>query len=123
MITINGVACAVPITSLQRGETREYKYDLLAEDGTRRFEIRARYRTFTVEFGSLNQREYDALRRAAATGDVLRVTLPDGQEEVTFDAQVELGADALGFVESDGTNRWDGLTLTVTGVQPLEDGQ
>lgn len=123
MITINGVVCAVPIASLQRGETREYKYDLIAEDGTRRYEIRARYRTFEVEFGSLNQREYDALRRAAATGDVLRVTLPDGQEEVTFDARVELGADALGFVESDGTNRWDGLTLTITGVQPLEDGR
>ncbi len=54
---------------------------------------------------------------------MLRVTLPDGQEEVTLEAQVELGADALGFIEADGTNRWDGLTLTVTGVRPLEDGQ
>ncbi|MCB6366536.1 hypothetical protein LI291_10170 [Intestinibacillus massiliensis] len=123
MIQIDGVAYDVGITDLQRGEKREYKYDLVAEDGTRRFETRARYRTYDVTLGSLRQSEYDALRRAAAAGGVLRVTLPDGQEEVTLEAQVELGADALGFIEADGTNRWDGLTLTVTGVRPLEDGQ
>lgn len=125
MLQINGVEFpGVGIADLQRGEQKEYKYDLTAEDGTRRAEVRARYRTYEVALGSIRQADYDRLRTALATGaGYVSVTLPDGQDDVTLDARVELGNDALGFIEANGTMRWDGLTLSITGTEPLEDGQ
>lgn len=124
MIEINGTSFpGVGIADLQRGEQKDYKYDLIAEDGTRRAEVRARYRTYAVTLGSISQADYDALRSALATNaESVPVTLPDGQTDVTLDARVELGEDMLGFVENDGTMRWDGLTLSIVGVSPLEDG-
>lgn len=125
MLKINDVEFpGVGIADLQRGEQKEYKYDLTAEDGTRRAEVRARYRTYEVALGSIRQADYDRLRTALATSaDYVSVTLPDGQDDVTLDARVELGNDALGFIEANGTMRWDGLTLSITGMEPLEDGQ
>lgn len=124
MIEINGTSFpGVGIADLQRGEQKDYKYDLIAEDGTRRAEVRARYRTYAVTLGSISQADYDRLRAALATNaESVPVTLPDGQTDVTLDARVELGEDMLGFVENDGTMRWDGLTLSIVGVSPLEDG-
>lgn len=125
MLKINGIAFpGVGIAELQRGEQKDYKYDLTAEDGTRRAEVRARYRTYSVTLGSITQADYDRLYAALATNaESISVTLPDGQQDVTLDARVELGDDVLIFVESNGTRRWDGLTLSVTGVNPLEEGQ
>lgn len=124
MIQIDGTKFpGVGITDLQRGEQRDYKYNLTAEDGTRRAEVRARYRVYNVTLGSVSQDDYDRLRRALATGlPSVFVTLPDGQVDVTMEARVELGDDALLFIDG-GTRRWDGLTLTITGVTPLEEGQ
>lgn len=124
MIEINGTSFpGVGIADLQRGEQKDYKYELTAEDGTRRAEVRARYRTYAVTLGSISQADYDHLRAALATNaESVPVTLPDGQTDVTLDARVELGEDMLGFIEGDGTMRWDGLTLSIVGVSPLEDG-
>lgn len=125
MIKVGGRSFpAVELSDLKRGEKREYKYDLVAESGRRRAEIRARYRTYSITLGSLLQSDYDALRAALATdAEYVSLTIPDGQEDVTLDARVELGNDALVFLEPDGTRRWDGLTLNITGVQPLGAGQ
>lgn len=125
MLKINNIAFpGVGIAELQRGEQKDYKYDLVAEDGTRRAEVRARYRTYSVTLGSIAQADYDRLRTALATNaESVSVTLPDSQQDVTLDARVELGDDALIFVESNGMRRWDGLTLSITGVTPLEEGQ
>lgn len=125
MLKLNSIAFpGVGIAELQRGEQKDYKYDLTAEDGTRRAEVRARYRTYSVTLGSITQADYDRLYAALATNaESISVTLPDGQQDVTLDARVELGDDALVFVESNGTRRWDGLTLVVTGVNPLEEGR
>lgn len=124
MIQIDGTKFpGVGIADLQRGEQRDYKYNLTAEDGTRRAEVRARYRVYTATLGSVSQDDYDRLRRALATDlPSVFVTLPDGQADVTMEARVELGDDALLFIDG-GTRRWDGLTLTITGVTPLEEGQ
>lgn len=125
MLKINNITFpGVGIAELQRGEQKEYKYDLTTEDGARRAEVRARYRTYSVTLGSITQADYDRLYAALATNaESISVTLPDGQQDVTLDARVELGDDVLVFVESNGTRRWDGLTLSVTGVNPLEEGQ
>lgn len=125
MLKINDIAFpGVGIAELQRGEQKDYKYDLTAEDGTRRAEVRARYRTYSVTLGSITQADYDRLYAALATNaESVSVTLPDGQQDVTLAARVELGDDALIFIESNGMRRWDGLTLAITGVNPLEEGQ
>lgn len=63
MIEINGQKYpGAEITDLKRGERRDYKYDLTAESGRKRSELRARYRTYTVTLGSLDQAAYDSLR-------------------------------------------------------------
>lgn len=127
MLQINGTAFSgvgIVADSFTRGEQKEYKYDLVAEDGTRRAEVRARYRIYSLTLGSITQADYDRLRAALATNaNSVSVTLPDGQEDVTLEARVELGDDALLLIEDDGTRRWDGLTLSVTGVTPLEEGR
>lgn len=125
MIRINGRSFpGAEVSDLKRGERRDYKYDLVAESGRRRSELRARYRTYSITLGSLSQADYDALRASLATSaESVSITVPDGQDDVTLDARVELGNDALVFLEPDGTRRWDGLTLNATGVHPLEDGQ
>lgn len=117
MITIDGVLYDVGITDLQRGEEKKYKYEVVTESGKRRSELLARYRTYSVTFGSMDQAQYDALFCAASTERVA-VTLPDGQNDVAFLATIELCGDAIGFVEGD-VIRWDGLTLTFQGVDPL----
>lgn len=120
MIIIDGITYHVGITDLQRGEAKEYKYDVATESGKRRRELLARYRTYSVTLGNLNQAEYDALFSAASTNaESVMVTLPDGQQEISFAASVEIGDDAIGFIEDDGTIRWDGLTLEFEGVDPL----
>ena len=125
MIAINGTYFyEIGIESIQRGERRDYKYNLITENGRRRSELRARYRTYNVTLGGVNQEEYDRLRAALATNDTsVEITLPDGQEDVTLEATVQLGDDILFLVEVDGEKRWDGLSLSVEGVSPLEDGR
>lgn len=114
----------VGIESLKRGEQKEYKHDLIAEDGTRRSEPRARYRTYQVTFGSIMQSDYDALHSAlASNAETLRITLPDGQKHITMDARVDISDDGIEFIEADGTLHWDGLTINITGITPLGEGQ
>ncbi len=124
MILIDGVSFAdIGIAEIKRGEKREYKYQLTAENGRRRSELRARYRTYQVELGSVNQSRYDALRAALATNrETVFITLPDGQTMVTLEAEVELEEDFLTLIEANGEYIWDGLGLSVVGVEPLEDG-
>lgn len=113
----------VGVTDLQRTPAKDYKYQLQAEDGTLRAEVRCVRDVYSLTLGSITQADYDALYDLCnTTAEYLSVTIPDGQTDRTFDAQVELGGDALGFIEHDGTRRWDGLTLTVTAVNPREDG-
>lgn len=123
MFKIGGTEFYVGIAGLQRGAKRDLKYDVVTEDGRRHSEVRAIYPVYTLTLGSIRQSEYDALYAAVNTyTQSVEVTLPDGQRDVTFAATVEIGGDSLVFVERDGTRRWDGLTLTITGVAPMERG-
>lgn len=118
---INNISFKVGVVSMKRSVRKTYKYDVTTEDGVRHTEIRAIYPVYTLLLGSISQTDYDTLRSVLNTyDDTVSVTLPDGQEDVTFDAIAELSADALVFIESNGTRRWDNLTVTFTGVNPLE---
>lgn len=125
MIAINGTPFPqIEIESIQRGESRSYKYDLMTENGYRRSELRARHRSYNITLGALDQEAYHALRRAlAVNAGTVSITLPDGDQDVTLEATVELGDDNLFLIEGDGSYSWEGLSLSVLGVAPLEDGQ
>lgn len=123
MFKIEGREFKIGIASLQRGIRKELKYDVVTEDGVRRSEIKAIYPVYSLTLGSIRQTEYDALYAAVNTyAEHLEITLPDGQKDITFSAIVEIGGDGLVFVEKDGTRRWDGLSLMITGVEPMERG-
>lgn len=121
MIWIDNKLYEVGIQSVVRGERVEYKYNLVTEDGHRRQEVRARYRTYTVLLGNKVQYHYDALVRALSNNDLIHmVTLPDGQKNVTLEATVTMSNDNLLMIERNGKRQWTGLTLTIEGVNPLE---
>lgn len=121
IFAVNDTEFDVGITTMQRSVKKTYKYDVTTEDGVRHTEVKAIYPVYTLVLGSINQTDYDRLREALNTyEDTVSVTLPDGQNNITFDAVADLGTDSLIFIESDGTRRWDNVTVTFTGVNPLE---
>lgn len=123
MIWIDNKLYEVGIQSVVRGEDIDYKYDLITESGHRRQEVRARYRTYTVLLGNLIQYQYDALVRVLSNNNLVHtVTLPDGQKNVTLEATITKSTDTLLMIEK-GSNekRWTNLTLTIKGVNPMED--
>lgn len=120
IFAVNDTEFDVGITTMQRSVKKTYKYDVTTEDGVRHTEIKAIYPVYTLVLGSINQTDYDSLREALNTyEDTVSVTLPDGQDNITFDAVADLGTDSLIFIESDGTRRWDNVTVTFTGVNPV----
>ena len=120
IFAVNDTEFDVGITTMQRSVKKTYKYDVTTEDGVRHTEVKAIYPVYTLVLGSINQTDYDSLREALNTyEDTVSVTLPDGQDNITFDAVADLGTDSLIFIESDGTRRWDNVTVTFTGVNPV----
>lgn len=120
MFKIDGREFTIGIESLQRSIKKNLKYDVVTEDGVRHTEIKSMHQEYSLTLGSINQAEYDALYATVNTyAQSLSVTLPDGQSDTTFDATVEMGGDALVLINSDGTRRWDGLTLTITSITPI----
>ena len=120
IFAVNDIEFDVGITTMQRSVKKTYKYDVTTEDGVRHTEVKAIYPVYTLVLGSINQTDYDSLREALNTyEDTVSVTLPDGQNNITFDAVADLGTDSLIFIESDGTRRWDNVTVTFTGVNPI----
>lgn len=111
----------VGIISLQRSIDRDLKYDVTTEDGKRYRETRALYPVYQITLGSITRREYDRLYADLVNYDETHtVTLPDGQEERVFEATVELGSDSLSMLDRNGVRYWEGLSLTITGVDPIE---
>lgn len=120
IFAVNDTEFDVGITTMQRSVKKIYKYDVTTEDGVRHTEVKAIYPVYTLVFGSINQTDYDSLRGELNTyEDTVSVTLPDGQNNITFDAVADLGTDSLIFIESDGTRRWDNVTVTFTGINPI----
>ena len=120
IFAVNDIEFDVGISTMQRSLKKTYKYDVTTEDGVRHTEVKAIYPVYTLVLGSINQTDDDSLREALNTyEDTVSVTLPDGQNNITFDAVADLGTDSLIFIESDGTRRWDNVTVTFTGVNPI----
>ena len=120
IFAVNDIEFDVGISTMQRSLKKTYKYDVTTEDGVRHTEVKAIYPVYTLVLGSINQTDYDSLREALNTyEDTVSVTLPDGQNNITFDGVADLGTDSLIFIESDGTRRWDNVTVTFTGVNPI----
>ena len=123
MFKIDGECFDVAIINISRSMNKTYKYQVTTQDGVLRSEIKAIYPVYSLTVGALTQDEYDRLYEVVNTGaESYPVTLPYNQEELNFDAVIDVGQDGILFVEPDGTRCWDGLTLTFTGIGPLEVG-
>lgn len=71
-----------------------------------------------VEPNPKNRAAYDAFYQAiSAPQDTHSITLPYGQETITFDAMVESGADRYRG-EVGGERRWTALTVQFSAVKP-----
>lgn len=120
MLEINDKQYNVGVVSISRSIDKEYKYNLTAEDGSKYSEVKALRLSYSVTVGSNDQGAYDDLIAALATyDDVVTVVLPYGQGQVTIQAIAEISNDAILFIESNGTVRWDGLTIKFTSVNPM----
>lgn len=121
MIQIDGVGYQVGIISLKRSIKKEYKYNVISEDGTRHFEMQALYRVYTVALGNMDAAEYDALYKAVSeSAGAVSLVMPDGQTDINMTATLENISDGLEFIGSDGSRLFSGLSFTATDVNPLE---
>lgn len=121
MFTIDGESFHVGIVSLQRSMKKTYKYQVITQDGIQRSEIKALYPVYSMVVGPIVQEEYDRLYEAVNQRAIPRVvSLPYNQEMIVFDAEIDIGQDGILCVERDGTMCWDGLSITFTGIEPLE---
>lgn len=121
MFTIDGEHYDVGIVTLQRSMKKTYKYQVITQDGIQRSELKSLYPVYAMVIGPINQSEYDRLYDAVNQRAIPRlVSLPYNQETITFQAEIDVGQDGILCIERDGTLCWDGLTITFTGVEPLE---
>jgi hypothetical protein len=71
-----------------------------------------------VEPNPQNRAAYDSFYQAiSAPQDIHSITLPYGQETITFDAMVESGTDRYRG-EVGGESRWTGLTVQFSAIKP-----
>ena len=120
MLIINNRKFKVGIISLKRTPKRDYKYDLVTEDGVRRFETRAIYQVYNLTLGNMTPKEYDALYNILVSSETVTVTLPEGQGNITFEAICDSVSDGLEFVDCDGKRWFDGMSIKFTATHPME---
>lgn len=117
---IDGVEYDVPIQSVTRSFDKDYKYQVMTEDGKRHSEIRGVYVNYSVVFGGLNRTQYNALINALnKPTENFTVELPYNDEMIELVCDVILNNDYI-VVENDTERIWDDLSVTFEGVEPLE---
>lgn len=120
MITIDGVVYDLPIESVTRSFTKDYKYSVMTEDGKKHNEIRAVYVNYTVVFGGLNTQQYnaliDAVHRPASS---FTAELPYNDDMVSLECDITLSEDYI-LLENDTERIWDGLSVTFESITPME---
>ena len=119
MFSINGMVFDVELAKLRRTLRQTEKYRVTTEDGVVHREVAATYYDYAIQLGGFDQAAYDAimaeLSRPAATAVFV---VPDGQGEVALEAIYSGVGDELA-VDDGQTKYWEGLTLTLTAVNPL----
>lgn len=117
---IDGIEYDVPIQEITRTFDKDYKYQVMTEDGKRHSEIRGVYVNYTVVFGGLNKTQYDELINAIhKPTENFTVELPYNNENIELLCDISLKQDYI-MLENDTERIWDELTVTFEGVEPLE---
>lgn len=90
-------------------------------DGRMQRDIIGTYYTYRLEFDSSlsDPEEYDALFEALSEPvDSHTITVPYGQDVLTFDAYVANGEDDLSRIYRDESRKWDNLAVNFVAMEP-----
>lgn len=121
MFKINAESFNVGVLELQRQIDKVYKYQVTTQDGVCRSEIKARYPVYTLVLGAVDQTDYDRLYDVLQRGGgAFTCTLPYNQKDIVIEATIDVEQDGILFVEAGGLRRWDGMSITIKGINPLE---
>lgn len=121
MFKINAESFNVGVLELQRQIDKVYKYQVTTQDGVCCSEIKARYPVYTLVLGAVDQTDYDRLYDVLQRGGgVFTCTLPYNQKDIVIEATIDVEQDGILFVEAGGLRRWDGMSITIKGINPLE---
>ncbi len=121
IFSIDGAAFAVGVVSLKRSaEVSEGDNGGTMLSGVRKRDLLGVYYHYTLELAAdtLTQGDYDTLYDIlTAPQDSHSITMPYGQDSITFDAAVDSVSDELLF--ANGTEQlWGNLSITFTAMRP-----
>lgn len=95
-------------------------------DGRMQRDIIGTYYTYRLEFDASHSdpEEYDALFEAlSAPVDSHTLTVPFGQDVLTFEAYVANGEDDLSRIYRDESRKWDNLAVNFVAMEPIRRPQ
>ena len=119
MFKINSKTYNVPIESVQRKYTKDYKYQVTTEDGKNHSEVRAVYVDYTVTIGCIDEAAYyELINDLSGATSEYTAELPYNGDMITIECDISLSGDSI--MIDNGTERiWDGLSLTFSANAPL----
>lgn len=119
MFEINGKKYNVPIESIKRTYSKEYKYQVTTEDGSKHSEVRAIYVNYTMNIGCLDDNSYyELINDISIPISSFSVKIPYNGEYINIDCDIKLNGDSI--LVDDGTNRlWDGMSISFISNTPL----
>lgn len=120
MFTINGKSYNVPIETVDRKYSKDYKYQVTTEDGHNHSEVRAVYVDYSVKVGCLDESSYyDLINDLSGAESNYTAVLPYNGDTIELDCDISISGD--GILIDNGVERiWDGLTITFAANAPLE---
>jgi len=122
IFAIDGQEFHVRIANLRRKfRLEEGVNSFTAKSGTNRRDLTGTYYDYIVDIDpdELSPEEYDQLYEILSSPqDTHMATLPYGQSDITFEAQITGGEDSLIVSDELNDNLWDGLSITFRAQSP-----
>lgn len=122
LFAVDGVSFAVGVESLKRGaDIADGENGGMMLNGVRKRDICGVYYNYTLTLSTdgIQMEQYDLLYEVLTSpAESHVVTLPYGQESITFDASIESISDELLSAAEAEKQVWGNLCLTFTAMQP-----
>lgn len=120
MFTINGKSYNVPIESVDRKYSKDYKYQVTTEDGRNHSEVRAVYVDYSVKVGCLDESSYyDLINDLSGAESSYTAVLPYNGDTIELECDISISGDGI-LIDNGAERIWDGLTITFSANAPLE---
>lgn len=123
MIIIDGNTYNVGIINIERKASQNIENLGTTLDLAKHYDIRGTYYDYEVEFATkhMNVADYDALYEVLTTPTKSHiVTLPYGQNALTFKARVSVASDRL-IASYTGLKKWGSLKVTFEALTPQKE--